>query len=54
MAWVTPKTNWTEDDYFNASDYNRIKDNASLLYGTTLTDSPTTDYPDSVIVFYYI
>lgn len=51
MAWVTPKTNWTEDDYFNASDYNRLKDNASLLYGATLTDSPTTDYPDSVIVF---
>ena len=51
MAWVTPKTNWAEDDYFNASDYNRLKDNASLLYGATLTDSPTTDYPDSVIVF---
>ena len=40
MAWVTPKTDWsasTDDDgnytgdYFNASDYNRIKNNFIYL-----------------------
>lgn len=25
--WVTPKTNWSKDDYFNATDFNRIKNN---------------------------
>lgn len=27
MAWTAPKTTWTETSYFNASDYNRIKNN---------------------------
>ena len=31
MAWITPKTDWTADDYFNASDYNRIIGNISYL-----------------------
>lgn len=30
MAWSTPKTDWTASDYFNAVDYNRIKNN--LIY----------------------
>lgn len=30
MVWQTPKTDWTADDRFNISDYNRIKNN--LLY----------------------
>ena len=25
--WIQPKTNWTKDDYFNAADFNRIKNN---------------------------
>lgn len=45
MTWVTPKTNWhgeTTDgiytgDRFNASDYNRIKNNIAYLY--TLAES---------------
>ena len=29
--WVTPKTNWTKDEYFNAVDFNRIKNNLEHL-----------------------
>lgn len=32
MAWTTPKTNWTADDRFNISDYNRIKGNLTALH----------------------
>lgn len=42
MVWETPKTDWYgsynsttdtyEGDYFNASDYNRIKNNIQYLY----------------------
>lgn len=28
--WITPKTNWLKNDYFNAEDFNRIKNN--LIY----------------------
>lgn len=32
MAWVTPKTNWVDGDYFNRDpDYNRIKGNIEYL-----------------------
>lgn len=31
MAWIEPKTDWTENDCFNASDYNRIIGNISYL-----------------------
>ena len=31
MAWTTPKTNWTASDYFNYSDFNRIKNNIVYL-----------------------
>lgn len=31
MAWITPKTNWVEDDYINASDINRIVGNIAYL-----------------------
>ena len=29
--WIQPKTNWTKDDYFNATDFNRIKNNLVSL-----------------------
>lgn len=29
--WTTPKTDWTESDYFNAQDYNRIMNNILFL-----------------------
>ena len=31
IAWVTPKTNWTEASFFNPVDYNRIKNNINEL-----------------------
>lgn len=44
MAWITPKTNWSagsgaspyDGDYFNAVDYNRIREN--LLFLTELAE----------------
>lgn len=32
MAWVTPKTNWVADDFFNATDWNRIVGNLTYLH----------------------
>lgn len=29
--WIQPKTDWTKDDYFNAADFNRIKNNLISL-----------------------
>ena len=29
--WIQPKTDWIKDDYFNASDFNRIKNNLVCL-----------------------
>lgn len=29
--WQTPKTNWQANDYFNISDYNRIKGNLNAI-----------------------
>ncbi len=31
MSWITPKTNWINDDYFNLTDYERIKGNIEYL-----------------------
>lgn len=31
MIWTEPKTDWTENDYFNIEDYNRIKNNIAYL-----------------------
>lgn len=30
--WIEPKTDWTADDFFNASDWNRIIGNMSHLH----------------------
>ena len=43
MAWTAPKTNWTPTDYFNASDYNRIKTNiehCATMPETAISISP--------------
>ena len=29
--WQEPKTDWTVNDYFNYTDYNRIKNNIAYL-----------------------
>lgn len=31
-TWTTPKTNWTDTDRFNISDFNRIKNNLQYLH----------------------
>ena len=31
MAWIEPKTDWKESDYFNAKDYNRFIGNLAVL-----------------------
>lgn len=31
MAWIEPKINWKESDYFNAEDYNRLIGNLAYL-----------------------
>ena len=44
MAWVTPKTNWLDGDYFNLSpDYDRIKGNIEYLIA--LSKTLYVDYP---------
>lgn len=30
-GWITPKTDWEADDYFNSQDHNRIKGNFAAL-----------------------
>jgi len=30
-VWIQPKTNWSEKDYFNIEDYNRIKNNINEI-----------------------
>lgn len=43
MGWITPKTNWVSDDYFNLDpDYNRIKGNIEYLIA--LSKEMYTDY----------
>ena len=38
MAWVTPKTDWVDGDYFNINpDYNRIKGNIEYLIALSKT-----------------
>lgn len=31
MPWVTPKTDWTTDDYYNFQDLNRVEGNIDAL-----------------------
>jgi hypothetical protein len=31
MDWITPKTNWTKDDYYNATDLNRVENNTKVI-----------------------
>lgn len=42
---ITPKTNWTPNDYINIEDYNRIINN--LWYITTELLKPYYDFDDS-------
>jgi hypothetical protein len=31
MAWITPKTDWTTEDYYNYGDLNRVENNTDYL-----------------------
>ena len=47
--WTAPKTNWGSTDYFNYTDYNRIKNNIAYLRNLALTlylDFPYEDMGD--------
>lgn len=35
--WSVPKTDWTKDDKFNISDYNRIKNNLEYVRAIAIT-----------------
>lgn len=58
MAWETPKTNWYgaanaqgeyEGDYFNVSDYNRIKGNILYLHELACKLFPAFDLPREML-----
>lgn len=47
--WIEPKTDWVSSDYFNYSDYNRIKNNIAYLRSAALelyVDFPYSDMGD--------
>lgn len=48
MAWITPKVDWTENDYYNAADLNRVENNTletAKLLGITIQNTITNrDY----------
>lgn len=31
MDWITPKVDWTKDDYYNAQDLNRVENNTKVV-----------------------
>jgi hypothetical protein len=37
MAWITPITDWTSEDYVNYDDWNRIESNSDELLSLLLT-----------------
>ena len=53
MAWITPKLDWTEEDYYNAEDLNRVENNTNevaQLLGVSL-EAVKTDRDYSSIEF---
>lgn len=49
MAWITPKTDWVSTDYFNAVDYNRIKNNLSQISNMVGTLYLTTNLDGEIL-----
>jgi hypothetical protein len=57
MAWVTPKTNWNTNDFYNFTDFNRVESNTIEIcdfvdsfdfrpqIGSTKTDWDNKDIP---------
>ena len=48
MTWITPKTNWTQNDYFTLSDAERIRDNVRHLKSMA-----EEIYPDAEIMGFF-
>lgn len=47
MAWITPKTDWVDGDYFNINpDYNRIKGNIEYLIALSKEMYPEYTTPE--------
>lgn len=44
--WIDPKTDWVANDYFNATDYNRIKNNIIYLFNYVSTLYNIDNIPD--------
>lgn len=55
-VWVTPKTNWNgnENEYFNISDYQRIKGNIEYLYDFIKVFDMSNSIPYSMISVNYL
>lgn len=55
MAWITPKTNWQDGDYFDKDDYNRIIGNVDYLYNLYIMVGcpPFTEYDMGTAVSSY-
>lgn len=58
MAWETPKTNWNNNDYYNAEDLNRVENNINEIlnilsdYGVSLALTTITDRDNTDIEFF--
>lgn len=60
MSWVTPKTNWVDGDYFNLSDYARIKGDieylqvfnhgSKVLEAVSITTIPLVDFFNNIVI----
>lgn len=33
MEWISPKTNWNSEDYYNFEDLNRVENNTQIVAG---------------------
>ena len=59
MAWITPKTDWTATDYYNAADLNRVENNTSYIkdllallgYYAATTAFNTTRTRESIVYY---
>ena len=58
MAWITPKTDWDSDDYYNYGDLNRVENNTDYIcdlintHFITLTLTTILTRDNSSIDFY--
>lgn len=59
MAWTTPKVNWTESNYYNAADLNRVESNTTELasyiasYSVTVATATAITNRTNVTIEYF-